>query len=377
MVRAAHRFDEARLAHWMSEHVRGYEGPIAVEQFKGGQSNPTYKLVTPGRTYALRRRPPGRLLKGAHAVEREARVPQALEREDFPVAHVHGVCMDDNVIGSSFYVMDCVDGRIFWDGTLPYVSRQDRPRYFDAMNETLARLHCVDYKAIGLADYGRPGSYFERQIGRWSRQYAEDVEAGRDPHLEQLIDWLSARIPAGDETSVVHGDFRVDNMIFHPSEPRIVAVLDWELSTLGHPLADFAYHLTMYRMPPLIVAGLVGADLQALNIPSEADYVAAYCRRTARDSIPSLAFYVVFNMFRLAAILHGIKGRIVRGTATSTRAESMAAALPSIAQLAWRQAQQLDPDADSGSRTLLRSSLNTRRHSVRIGPFEPGRGDRI
>ena len=338
-VRETHRFDEQNLAHWMTEHVKDYEGPLSVMQFKGGQSNPTYKLVTPRKAYVMRRKPPGTLLKGAHAVEREAQVLQALETTGFPVAHVHGLCMDDGVIGTWFYLMDCVDGRIFWDATFPDVSREERPRYFDAMNETLARLHCVDYGAIGLASYGRPGNYFERQIARWSRQYLGDVEAGRDPNMDRLIEWLPAHIPTGDDTSIVHGDFRVDNLIFHPTEPRVLAVLDWELSTLGHPLADFAYHLMMYRMPPLIIAGLVGSDLQTLNIPNEADYIAGYCRRTGRDGIADLDFYVAFNMFRLAAIFHGIKGRLARGTAASAHANKMVAALPFIAQRAWDQAQ--------------------------------------
>jgi aminoglycoside phosphotransferase (APT) family kinase protein len=336
-VREAHRFDETRLARWLSENVHSYAGPLRVEQFKGGQSNPTYKLVTPRKTYVLRRKPPGQLLKGAHAVEREAQVLQGLELANFPVAHVYALCTDDAVIGSWFYIMDFVEGRILWDATFPQVSREDRPRYFDAMNETIAHLHNVDYKAVGLSEYGKPGNYFERQISRWSRQYLDDPQAGRDDHMDRLIEWLPAHMPKGDETTLVHGDFRVDNLIFHPTEPRVVAVLDWELSTLGHPLGDFCYHLIMYRMPPSLIAGLVGADLSALNIPSEAEYVAAYCRRTGRQSVEHLDFYMAFNMFRLAAIFHGIKGRIVRGTAASAHAQKMASSLPEVARLAWQQ----------------------------------------
>jgi aminoglycoside phosphotransferase (APT) family kinase protein len=340
-VREAHRFDEVRLAQWMAAHVRGYAGPLTVEQFKGGQSNPTYKLLTPAKAYVMRRKPPGQLLKGAHAVDREAQVLQALQKVGFPVANVHGLCTDDSVIGTWFYVMNCVEGRIIWDPTFPHVSREERPRYFDAMNETIARLHCIDYQAIGLADYGRPGNYFERQIARWSKQYVGDVEyAGRDSNLDRLIEWLHAHIPPGDETSLVHGDFRADNLIFHPTEPRVLAVLDWELSTLGHPLADFAYHLMMYRIPPGTIAGLAGVDLQALNIPTEADYVAAYCRRTGRGNIPHLNFYVAFNMFRLAAIFHGIKGRLARGTAASASAAGYAEGVGWLAQLGWTQAQR-------------------------------------
>jgi aminoglycoside phosphotransferase (APT) family kinase protein len=353
-VRESHRFDETQLAHWMAGHVQGYSGPLTVEQFKGGQSNPTYKLLTPHRTYVMRRKPPGRLLKGAHAVEREAQVLQALGRVGYPVAHVHGLCTDDRVIGTWFYVMDFVDGRLFWDATFPEVSREDRPRYFDAMNETLARLHCVDYNAIGLADYGRPGNYFARQIARWSQQYLGDVEhAGRDPNMDRLIEWLPVHIPAGIETSIVHGDFRVDNIIFHPTEPRVLAVLDWELSTLGHPLADFAYHLMMYRLPPRIITGLVGSDLLALNIPSEADYVAAYCRRTGREGIPHLDFCVAFNMFRLAAIFHGIKGRLARGTAASAHAQEYAAGVEWMAELGWTQAQHAMVGGVSSSRDSM------------------------
>ena len=333
-VREAHKFDEVALARWMEAHVSGFAGPIAVEQFKGGQSNPTYKLMTPGKSYVLRRKPPGQLLKGAHAVEREARVLTALGSVGFPVATVYGLCADDSVIGSWFYVMEMVEGRIFWDATFPEVSSAERPAYFNAMNETIARLHQIDYVALGLEDYGKPGNYFERQITRWSRQYLEDSDAGRNADMDALVEWLPAHIPPGDETAIVHGDFRCDNMIFHPTEPRVIAVLDWELSTLGHPLADFAYHALMYQMPPDIVAGLAGADLAGLNIPSEQDYVAAYCRRTGRDRISDWEFYIAFNFFRLAAIFHGIAGRVVRGTAASAHAKERAADFPRLAKLA-------------------------------------------
>lgn len=339
-VREAHRFDEAALARWMAANVDGFLGPLTVEQFKGGQSNPTYRLVTPGRSYVLRRKPPGELLKGAHAVEREARVIAALGTTGFPVAKVYGLCTDDRVIGTWFFVMEMVEGRIFWDARLPEVSRAGRAAYFDAMNETLAALHMVDYVALGLSDFGRPGNYFERQIARWSKQYLEDREAGRDPYLDRLIEWLPANIPAGDDASIVHGDFRVDNMIFHPVEPRILAVLDWELSTLGHPLADFAYHAMMYRMPPHIVAGLAGADIAALGIPTEDQYVAAYCRRTGRDNLPDYDFCVAFNFFRIAAIFHGIKGRVIRGTASSEQALERVRILPELCKLAWVQAER-------------------------------------
>ncbi len=334
-VRDAHRFETGRLEAWMAREVEGYAGPLAVEQFRGGQSNPTYKLVTPGRNYVLRRKPPGQLLPGAHAVDREYRVITALGGQGFPVARTYGLCLDETVIGTPFYVMEMVEGRIFWDAALPEVGSDARPAYFDAMNATLAALHLVDPETAGLSDYGKPGNYFARQIGRWSKQYFEDVEAGRLAAMDRLAEWLPANLPADEPCPrVIHGDFRCDNMIFHASEPRVLAVLDWELSTLGHPLADFSYHLMMYRMPD----ALAGRDLAKLNIPSEADYVAAYCRRTGRDGIADLDFYMAFNLFRLAGIVHGIKGRLVRGTAASAHAAEMAKRLEPLAELAWAQA---------------------------------------
>jgi aminoglycoside phosphotransferase (APT) family kinase protein len=333
-VREGYGFDTGALESWMRANVEDYTGPLTVEQFAGGQSNPTYKLVTPARSYVLRRKPPGELLKGAHAVEREAKVLTGLAQAGFPVARVYGLCTDDAVIGTWFYVMDMVEGRVFWDNTFPEIARDERPAYFDAMNATIAQLHGFDPAAIGLGDYGKPGNYFARQIGRWTRQYLEDELAGRNPDMDALVAWLPENIPPGDETSVVHGDFRCDNMIFHPTEPRILAVLDWELSTLGHPLADFAYNAMMYRVTPDIVPGLGGADIAALNIPSEADYVAAYCRRTGREAIPNYPFYLAFNLFRLAAIFHGIKGRVLRGTAANAQAAARAEALPRLARIA-------------------------------------------
>jgi len=339
LVREGFAFDEGALKAWMRENVDGFAGPMRVEQFKGGQSNPTYKLVTADRSYVLRRKPPGHALKGAHAVDREAKVLTGLAKANFPVARVHGLCTDEDVIGSIFYVMDMVEGRIFWDATVPGISNAERAAIFDAMNETIARLHMVDYEAVGLGDYGRPGNYFARQIARWSRQYHEDADARRDANMDRLIDWLNANMPGDDDaTSVIHGDFRIDNMIFHPTEPRVLAVLDWELSTLGHPGADFAYHAMMYRMPPHIVAGLAGADIAALGIPTEEDYLAAYCARTGRDGMPGYGFYMAFNFFRLAAIFHGIKGRVIRGNASSAQANERVKVLPELMELAWRQA---------------------------------------
>lgn len=340
-VRPGFSFDEPALARWMAEHVTGYAGPLRVEQFRGGQSNPTYKLVTPGKTYVLRRKPTGALLKGAHAIEREAEVLTGLAKADFPVAAVHGLCTDESVISTWFYVMDMVEGRIFWDATVPGVTNDERAQIFDAMNATMAQLHMVDFQTVGLGAYGRPGSYFDRQIGRWSKQYLDDADAGRDPYMDRLIDWLPANVPSHDDaTSIIHGDFRIDNMIFHPTQPRVLAVLDWELSTLGHPGADFAYHAMMYRMPPHIVAGLGGAHIASLGIPSEPAYVDAYCRRTGRNGLPGYDFYVAFNFFRLAAIFHGIKGRVVRGTAASAQARERVKVLPELMRLAWTQAER-------------------------------------
>lgn len=330
--------DEAALDRWLTANVDGYRGPLTVQRFAGGQSNPTYRLDTPGAAYVLRRKPPGVLLKGAHAVEREARVMAALGGQGFPVPRVYALCEDGSVSGTSFFVMALVEGRIFWDATFAEVERDARPAYFEAMNATIAGLHAIDPDAAGLGDYGRKDSYLERQIARWTRQYREDEAAGRIEELDRLADWLPANLPASGGTAVIHGDFRADNMIFHPTEPRVIAVLDWELSTLGDPLADFAYHLMMYRFPGSIIAGIADRDLEALNIPSEADYVAAYCRRTGRDGIPALDFYVAFNMFRFAAIVHGINGRILRGNAASPHAAKMVATLPEIARIAWAQA---------------------------------------
>lgn len=333
-VRADMEIDEQALGRWMRANVEGFSGPMTVLQFKGGQSIPTYQITTPGNSYVLRRKPSGILLKGAHSVEREAQVQQALARVGYCVPKIFGVCLDESVIGTPFYVMERVEGRIFWDATFPDVSDEDRPHYFAAMNQTLAKLHSIEPSSVGLESYGKTGNYFSRQISRWTRQYLEDEAAGRNPDMDLLVRWLPEHIPAGDETRIVHGDFRCDNMIFHPVEPKVVAVLDWELSTLGHPLADFANHAMMYRMPPDIVAGLEGVDVQRLNIPSESCYVQAYCESTGRASIPDWDFYIAFNLFRMAAIFHGIKGRVIRGTAASAHAHERAKSFPVLAKLA-------------------------------------------
>ena len=330
------RFDERALQTWLETHVEEFAGPVQVSQFKGGQSNPTYRLDTPAASYVLRRKPPGKILPGAHAVEREYRVLAALGAQEFPVPRVYGLCEDESVIGTPFYVMDLVAGRIVWEAHFPGLSRDERAAHFDAMNATIALLHSYDPQTIGLGDYGRPAGFVERQVARWSKQYLADAEGGRIAAMDRLVDWLGKHLPPGSgDARIAHGDFRCDNMIFDAAEPKVRAVLDWELSTLGDPASDFTYHLLMYRMPSEIFAGLAGVDLDALGIPSEAEYVAAYCRRTGRTHIPNLDYLIVFNLFRLAAIVHGIKGRVVRGNASSAHAAQMVERLESLAELAW------------------------------------------
>ena len=334
------RFDEAALARWMQDNVAGFTGPLTVTQFKGGQSNPTYKLDTPTASYVLRRKPPGKTLPGAHAVDREYKVIAALGAQGFPVPRVHALCEDEGIVGTAFYVMDMVPGRIVWEAHFPGLTPEQRAAHFDAMNATIAQLHSYDPVAIGLGDYGKATGFVERQVARWSKQYLTDTDGGRVEDMDRLVDWLAKHMPpdSGD-SRVVHGDFRCDNMIFDADAPQVRAVLDWELSTLGDPVSDFTYHCLMYRMPAGIFTGLKGLDLAALGIPSEEEYVAAYCRRTGRDGIPALDYLMVFNMFRLAAIIHGIKGRLARGSASSAHAEATVQALEPLAALAWSEAQ--------------------------------------
>ena len=338
-VRANARFDVAAVDRWMEANVAGYRGPLTVEQFSGGQSNPTFKLTAPSGNYVMRRKPPGQLLKGAHAVDREARVMQALEKQGFPVPRVHALCTDESVIGTWFYVMDMVSGRIFWHADFPGVPDAEKGAHQDAMGATLAQLHNFDPEAIGLSDYGRPSRYLQRQIDRWSRQYREDELAGPTADMDFLVDWLPAHAPENEASSIVHGDYRIDNMIFHPTEPRVLAVLDWELSTLGHPVVDFTYNLMMYRVPSTLKWGLGGADLKALGMPTEEEYVAAYCARTGRDGIADLDVYIIFNLFRLAAIIHGIKGRMLRGNASNDAAAEMVGNMDILAAIARRIAE--------------------------------------
>lgn len=340
-----HRIDVDALDQWMRRHVPGFAGPLSVELFAGGQSNPTYRLDTAHGSYVMRAKPGpmARLLPSAHAIEREYRVLDALAATDIPVPRVYALCEDESVVGRAFYVMEHVRGRVLWDQALPQSSVAERGAIYDEMNRVIAALHGVDPVAIGLAGYGRPGNYFARQIARWSSQYqasqTETIEA-----MDRLIEWLPANVPDGDETTIVHGDFRLDNLIFDETEPRIRAILDWELSTLGHPLADFSYHCLAWHIEPGQFRGIAGLDHAALGIPDERDYVASYCARTGRDVDATLAhwdFYLAYNLFRLAAILQGIRKRALDGTASSAQALDAGRRARPLGELGWRLAQRV------------------------------------
>lgn len=334
-VAESHKFDEAALERWMSANVEGYQGPLQVRQFKGGQSNPTYQLVTPSKKYVLRRKPPGKLLPSAHAVDREYRVISALGPTGFPVAKTYGLCTDDSVIGTWFYIMDMVEGRILWDQSLPSYSPEERRAIFRAKTKTLADLHNTDYVKIGLEDFGKPGNYMGRQVDRWTKQYKAS-ETEHIEEIERLIDWLPKTLPPQERTSIVHGDYRLDNMIFHPTEPRVIAVLDWELSTLGEPLADFTYFLMNW------VNGTISQipDLKAHGIPTIEETVDYYCELTGRDGLPDLYWYFAYNAFRLAGILQGIVGRVRDGTANHPDAVKQADRVKLLAQASWNFAQK-------------------------------------
>ena len=333
LVDERHRLDEARLGRWLEENVEGYAGPLQVRQFKGGQSNPTYQLVTPGRTYVLRRKPPGKLLPSAHAVDREFRVISALGSTGFPVARAYALCTDETVIGAMFYVMSMVEGRILWDLSLPGQTPAERTAIYRDQVKVLADLHSLDYAAVGLSDYGKPGNYFARQIDRWSRQYRAS-ETTPIPAMERLMEFLPVTVPEDDVTSIVHGDYRLDNMVLHASEPRVAAVLDWELSTLGAPLADFTFFLMQWHTPADGRFGLKGLDLDALGVPSIDAVVEQYCGLTGRPGLPALDWYMAYNQFRMAAILQGILGRVRDGTAASPDAMANAARITPLAEAA-------------------------------------------
>ena len=333
-VREAHRFDEARLAEWLAGNLAGFAGPATIRQFAGGQSNPTYLVEAASGSLVLRRKPPGVTLPSAHAVEREFKVMAALGRSGFPVPAALALCEDPTVIGTPFYVMERVEGRVLWDPALPDIPPPERRAYHEAMIEALARLHSLDVVALGLGDFGKSGNYFGRQIARWSRQYQTDAEAGRVPDMDALVDWLPRHIPADEETAVVHGDYRLDNLIFAPAGPRVAAVIDWELSTLGHPLADFTNLLLMYKFPQTLMKSLVGLEPEAIGVPGEAEAVAIYCQASGRKPLGSLDFYHAYNLFRFAAICHGIRGRMLRGNAVSEVAERYSRHVEPLAALA-------------------------------------------
>ena len=352
-VAESHQFDTTALQAYLQDRLEGFAGPLSVEQFKGGQSNPTYKLITPRRAYVMRSKPgpAAKLLASAHAVEREFTVMSALHGSDVPVPKMHLLCEDESVIGRAFYVMEFMPGRVLWDQSLPDIPMPQRAAYYDEMNRVIAALHNVDVNAAGLAGYGKPGNYFERSIGRWTKQYLASIT---EPiaAMDRLIEWLPAHIPASaraeTQVSVVHGDYRLDNLVFHPTEPRVIAVLDWELSTTGHPLADFSYHCMSWHIQPGQFRGVGGLDLEALGIPDEKTYVARYCERTGRiakggDPAAVMAdwnFYLAYNMFRLAGILQGIAKRVETGTASSAQAKQAGAGARPLAEMGWRIAQQ-------------------------------------
>lgn len=330
--------DENRLSEYLQQHVDGFAGPATFSKFSGGQSNPTFKIATPNATYVLRRQPPGKLLKSAHAVDREFRVIKALSNTNVPVATPYHLCEDTDIIGSMFYVMGFCDGRIFWDAQIDSVNNEERGRIYSAMNEALANIHSLDVNAVGLGDYGRPGNYFQRQLARWTQQYRaseiQPIEA-----MNSLIKWLEDHMPEDDgRVSLVHGDYRLDNIIFAPDSPDILAIIDWELSTLGHPFADLAYQCMQLRMPSNVknISGLAGIDRSALNIPSEREYVQQYCDRMGIANIDHWAFYLAFSFFRLAAIIQGVAKRALDGNASSKDAAAVGAFVEPLAQMAWQ-----------------------------------------
>ncbi len=340
-VTERHRFDVEPLAAYLAANLPGFAGPLEVRQFQGGQSNPTYLLTTPSAKYVMRSKPGpvAKLLPSAHAIEREFRVMRALRAQGIPVPQVHVLCEDESVIGRAFFVMEHVEGRIFWEQSLPQSNPAERAAIYDEMNRAVAQLHTVDIERAGLSDYGKPGNYFARQIGRWSKQYQASETEKIEP-MNRLIEWLPQHVPPGDETAVVHGDYRMDNLIFHPTEPKIIAILDWELSTLGHPLADFSYHCMSWHIPPGAFRGIAGLDHAALGIPSEAEYIRRYCERTGRARIEHWNFYLAYNLFRIAAILQGVYKRYTEGLASSDTARHAGANAKALAELGWKYAQQ-------------------------------------
>ena len=348
-VSEQHAFDTAALGAWLQQHLEGFAGPLSVEMFKGGQSNPTYKLVTPGKSYVMRAKPGpvAKLLPSAHAIEREFAVMSGLQGTDVPVPRMHVLCEDESIIGRAFYIMEFMQGRVLWDQALPGMTPEERTAIYNESNRVISALHTVKFAERGLASYGKPGNYFERQIGRWSKQYLASVTQPI-AEMDQLMAWLPAHMPASardeNRVSIVHGDFRLDNLMFHPTEPRVIAVLDWELSTLGHPLADFSYHCMAWHIPPGAFRGIGGVDVRSLGIPGEQEYIARYCERTGLTTPQELKvdwnFYLAYNLFRIAAILQGIAKRVEAGTASSAQAAQSAKGVRPMAELAWQFARR-------------------------------------
>ena len=344
-VSGQHAFDLDVLSAWLAVNLPGFTGPLSAEMFKGGQSNPTYKLITPNKSYVMRAKPGpvAKLLPSAHAVEREFAVMRGLQDTEVPVPTMYCLCEDESIIGRAFYVMEFMQGRVLWDQSLPGMEPAQRRCIYDEMNRVISALHKVDFAARGLENYGKPGNYFERQIGRWSKQYVASVTQPI-PEMDQLMEWLPKNIPATGRNekmvSIVHGDYRLDNLMFDAEQPRVIAVLDWELSTLGHPLADFSYHCMAWHIPPGSFRGIAGLDLASLGIPDEAEYIRMYCERTGLTTPEALKtdwnFYMAYNMFRIAAILQGIAKRVEAGTASSAQAVSSAAGARPLAQMAWK-----------------------------------------
>ncbi len=341
-IREQHRFNVKRLENYLAERMHAFTPPLTVQQFKGGQSNPTYQLITPAQKYVLRRKPPGKLLPSAHAIDREYRIISALYPTGFPVPRPLLLCEDESIIGTTFYVMEFVEGRIYWGPLLPDQTPQQRHAIYDAMNETLALLHNLDWRRLGLGDFGKQGNYVARQIARWTKQYKAS-ETERIDEMEKLIDWLPQHLPQCPRDAIVHGDFRLDNMILHPTEPRVLAVLDWELCTIGDPMADFTYHLLQWQMPgegSNTGATLLGARLPELGIPSMQEYTRWYLARTNRKTFPELDYYAAYNFFRLAGILQGIVGRVRDGTAASPQAGKNVARVRPLAERGWHFAKR-------------------------------------
>ena len=340
-VRKAHKLDMPVLISYLQDRM-DVSGKLTIQQFSFGQSNPTYLLQDRNKAYVLRKKPPGKLLPSAHAVEREYRILKILEKTDVPVPKMVLLCNDVAVIGTPFYIMEHVEGRIFRNPTLPdMTSPKERFAVYDAMNDTLARIHRVDWQAMGLEDYGKPGNYMTRQVGKWSKQY---MASKTDPiqSMDNLMEWLPQNIPDDDRTTIVHGDFRLENMIFHPSESKVVAVLDWELSTLGHPLADLAYNCMSYYLPSMgsRTFGISDVNIETTGIPTEAVYTAAYCQRTHRKDIPNWSFFMAFGMFRLAAIVQGVYKRGLDGNASAADAQSFGILVHFLSDAGWNLIKQ-------------------------------------